>query len=84
MSPDFKKTLVHPINSINDRMILLCDCISSSPIIDYLQSINAVSTVLLPRAVTTRLLHLLRLGHTGERICNGEQTDKNVQNLVIR
>ena len=26
----------------------------------------------------------LRLGHTGERICNGEQTDKNVQNLVIR
>ena len=25
-----------------------------------------------------------RLGHTGERIYNGGQTDKNVQNLVIR
>ena len=26
----------------------------------------------------------LKVGHTGERICNGEQTEKNVQNLVIR
>ena len=30
------------------------------------------------------IVNALRFGHTGERICNVEQTDKNVQNLVIR
>ena len=29
------------------------------------------------------IFYTLRLGHTRERICNGGQTGKNVQNLVI-
>ena len=34
--------------------------------------------------VRQNVILILRLGHTGEWICNGRQTDKNVQNLVIR
>ena len=48
--------------------------------------LKATGQCVLERYLSAKMsgISSLRLGHTGEPICNGGQTDKNVQNLVIR
>ena len=45
-------------------------------------SIGGLVALRKPYLYSRNLILTLRLGHTGERICNGGQTDKNVQNLL--
>ena len=47
-------------------------------------SLSVDVTITLVPNKAAKLFYHYRPGHTGERICNGGQTDKNVKNLVIR